>query len=702
MGNCPGCGRKTVPASFRVGGGGGGGNDSDGGCGGGGGGGGDSDGGGSDGWDSFMAAHSRKEESDEKFCETVWDISAAKDDGKVALVLMGSGWMGSIRDQLNDEPALMAQVERIVVKNMGMDFDESDMFAFILRHLPALKSLEFSCHHWGAHGFDAEFCAHGLAQLKRLESLELYEVHLIDAAAPNVAKALAALPHLKRLDIAGADRFDSDWGITSREKDEKLTLKGYAALLGAVRGRLQYLKVDFDLATNGVGSAKLIQELASAGLRELVISIGDYGASDEQIAKIEVEWAGMLRHFAASCPALVALTFDCSQIKPDTLIETIGGNAHLEELKLAFNEWSLEQFVQMLKAIYASKIVSFKQDGYLSFPGQSWWRITRLVKQFADKTGWRGFEGDLAIYNRLTSDQIERCWGTSRYRTSDVSSDETPDKIELLFEDDAPRPARGGAPAMAPARRVPPTRVGGGASVPVAARVPPGRVGVPAPARAAVLNAPTPARGLPTVPARGVGSAPGRAARPLPTLGARGAPPTPPARSGGATGLSGRAAIAAARAAPAPAPIAVPDGVAGNWKLKDKKSIKNEASALDDAVASVKSKLGDQWMLVIDWASFGEASSSREDREPGENVLQRVVAKFIANDVDEFDSDVVDALNGLCESKRVTFSCVSEHGGGERATVHASASGVTIVWSADWWGYEYRDSLVRDWVLSNC
>jgi hypothetical protein len=671
-----------------------------------------------------MAAHQRKEEDDEKFCSDVYDLRSAKEDGKVAIVLQGERWMDDIRDALkDDDPDLLAQVERIVVRNMGMKYYDNDTFALILSHMPALKHLEFACHHWGPSGFEPSFCSDGLAQLKRLESIELYELHLSDSAALNVAKAFAALPHLKRVDIAQADRFDSDWGTREEaKKAEKLTLKGYTALFDVLRGRIEFLKLHLDLATNGIGIAKHLEAMVSGGLKELDVSIGTYGASDKQEAQARAEFTALLRHFAA-CPSLTILAFDVSLVPPDTVLDAIARNPHLDKLTHEFtDEWTLDQYCKMLKIVYASKILAFKQSGYLSFKKQQWWRIARLVKQFADKKGWRGYEGDLEVYNRLSSDDIERVWASSRYRTSDVSSDETPDSRESLFEEDgklprapaaaaaattaAPAPAARMAPAARPGVSMP-ARVGGAGAPRGPTPTPPSRGATPAtpPSRGAM-----PSRGAtPTPPSRGVPSRgvtptpPSRGATPTPPARAA-ATPTPAARSGAAaaSGLSGRAAIAAARAPPPkPAPV-VDDSVSGNWKLKDKKSIKNEASVLDEAIASIKSKLGDEWAVVIDWVSFGEATSERDDREPGENVIQRVVNKFVSNDVDEFDSDVVDALNGLCATKRITFSCVRQHGDGQRVVVRASAKGVEIVWSADWYGYQYDRADLRDWTLNNC
>jgi hypothetical protein len=684
MSNCPGCGRKTVASSYRVGGsGGGGGGGGGGGDSGGGGGGGGDDGDDSDGWDSFMASSERKEEPDEKFCEGVSDLVEAKEEGKVAILLDGDGWMKRIRNKLEvDDPQLLANVERIICKNFGLTYKDKDMFTFVLRHMPALKHLEFSSHHWGPLGFDAAFCSQGLAQLKNLESIEMYEVYLCDSAAVHVAKAFAALPKLKRVDINMADRFDDDWTTwTDGDDGEPLTLKGYTAIFNAIRGRVEFLKLRLVLCDSGIGAAKQFEALASAGLKELSVSVDTFRASEEQEAQGREEFSAMLRHFC-SCPSLGILTFDFSLVPPETILEVLAANPHLVKLEYDFfDQWTIDHYCKLLKIIYANNIVSFKQSGTLPFDSQDWWRVTRLVKQFADKPGWQGYEGNLAVYNRLTKRQLMRVWGPTRYLTDNVSSDETPNACESLFEEDSkPRPA---AAAAAP------TRGAGAASAPAARNMPPGRGAAPPSGRGAAP--PGAARAGVSMPTR-MGAAPRGG---MPTPPSRGATPTPPSAA--------RVPVAPpAVRKPAPPP-ALEAPVTGNWVLKDKKSIKSEMAALEAATLSVKGKLGDEWTLAIDWPAIGEATKAKDDdREPGEYVIQRLVNRFITYDLDEFDADVVDALNGVCLTKCILFTCVEKHKNSARAKVNVSADGVEIVWSADWYGYEYRDSYVRDWTVSNC
>jgi hypothetical protein len=37
-----------------------------------------------------------------------------------------------------------------------------------------------------------------------------------------------------------------------------------------------------------------------------------------------------------------------------------------------------------------------------------------------------------------------------------------------------------------------------------------------------------------------------------------------------------------------------------------------------------------------------------------------------------------------------------------RVNVKATAAAVQIDWSEDYWGYDYADQFVTDWVLNNC
>jgi hypothetical protein len=355
---------------------------------------------------------------------------------------------------------------------MGMTYNDKDMFAFVLRHMPALKHLEFACHHWGPLGFDAAFCSQGLAQLKNLESIEMYEVYLCDSAAVHVAKAFAALPKLKRVDINMADRFDDDWTTRSDAKDaEPLTLKGYTAIFNAIRGRVEFLKLRLVLCDSGIGAAKQFEALASAGLKELSVSVDTFRASEEQEAQGREEFSAMLRHFC-SCPSLGILTFDFSLVPPETILEVLAANPHLVKLEYDFfDQWTIDHYCKLLKIIYASKIVSFKQSGICPSTRSSGGASRASSSSLPTSRAGRATRATSrsTIDSRPTTSM--RVWGSSRYLTVNVSSDETPNSRESLFEEDSkPRPA---AAAAAP------TRGAAAASAPAARSMPPGRGAAP-------------------------------------------------------------------------------------------------------------------------------------------------------------------------------------------------------------------------------
>lgn len=168
----------------------------------------------------------------------------------------------------------------------------------------------------------------------------------------------------------------------------------------------------------------------------------------------------------------------------------------------------------------------------------------------------------------------------------------------------------------------------------------------------------------------------------------------------------------AARAAPtpAPAPVAAPAAAEGGggtptygtgWTLRERKGIKDVQSELDDAIKDLQEKLGTQWTIVINWDAFADQTKNKgKDRPAGPNIITKLVGGFQQYDIPKFDDDIVDALNTLCKTTTVTFSM--KKFSGNRVQVKASASGVQIDWNEDWWGYNYADMFVANWVLNNC
>jgi hypothetical protein len=43
-----------------------------------------------------------------------------------------------------------------------------------------------------------------------------------------------------------------------------------------------------------------------------------------------------------------------------------------------------------------------------------------------------------------------------------------------------------------------------------------------------------------------------------------------------------------------------------NWKLGEKKTIKEAEDSYNDSVKAIKEKLGDHWEVEVDWGVFGE------------------------------------------------------------------------------------------------
>ncbi len=70
------------------------------------------------------------------------------------------------------------------------------------------------------------------------------------------------------------------------------------------------------------------------------------------------------------------------------------------------------------------------------------------------------------------------------------------------------------------------------------------------------------------------------------------------------------------------------------------------------------------------------------------------MCKFVDIDVDKMDQDVVEALNNLVTAKQIVVSAKKKFDSG-RCKVKATAACVEILWSADYWGYEYSDAYVR-------
>lgn len=689
LSSCPSCGKKTVGASWRVnrsGGGGGGGGDSD-------------SGGGGD--DSPPRSYSpivyEAEVDDDGDCSIYeeGDIEkmAKQHPGKIKAIRPGIGkdwdadFLGLVNKSLKAKPDLLKSVVKMrVYKEEGL-FNLSSEFARMVTCLTGIKQLDIT--------MDREFMT------------------------PEVIRAIVCLPALEELDNGFSSMNDEEalmWAdafakapMTKLKKfevctyhDSEMTVKGIAATLNSLAGKVRDLTVDLDKDPYAGNAAPAIAALYKClpPLTRLTVRISEKVASHA------------FAPLFASLPSCTALKFfDLRCYEPELLVPQISmilsaikACTSLEELLLASTrEFSADDFLRLLKIVLCHPKLHTFNSGmtfHARDDSQYWWRAVKVARQLAKKKGWKKMERIDEIWIRLDDRERSKLgMEDPSYSITDVEADEDESAIEA-FEDDepaaVPAPARALASVAGVAGRAPPGRAPAGvvapargSPAPATGRVAPGRVApvmqpaqraLPAPAGRAVL-APAPGRAVVT-------SAP--VARAVPTL----APP-----SGG-----GRAAIAAARAAvPVATPVPATVGEVGpEWKLKDKKSIKAVADDFESAIASLKSKLGDEWSMVVDWTAFGKSTAGKDDREPGENVITRVVCAFVSDDVGQFDDDVVEALNSLVTSRVVTFTCVKDHNEGGRCKVKAAASGVTITWSADYWGYSYNDAMLRDWVLNNC
>lgn len=143
----------------------------------------------------------------------------------------------------------------------------------------------------------------------------------------------------------------------------------------------------------------------------------------------------------------------------------------------------------------------------------------------------------------------------------------------------------------------------------------------------------------------------------------------------------------------------------GTFNLGEIRSIKQKQGVVDACESQIKSKLGSDWKLEIDWPSVAEhtkTSSYRKDM--GKNFVDAIVGKFASNDVAQMDDDIVEALNDLVSSKTIKI------GLGPKTDSYAISSRLQlqmgdtayIKWNGDWFSYEYGDKYMCKWVLENC
>jgi len=143
-----------------------------------------------------------------------------------------------------------------------------------------------------------------------------------------------------------------------------------------------------------------------------------------------------------------------------------------------------------------------------------------------------------------------------------------------------------------------------------------------------------------------------------------------------------------------------------NWKLGEKKNIKEALPQFEEAQKAVKDKLGAQWETDVDWGVMGELieAGSSYRSEPGKYIVGSLVSKFVENDLSKMGDDTVAALNGLVGTPaKLLFTMgkkTEKYEMNSRVTITVAKGVVTIKWNVDWVGYEFGDPYLSRFVES--
>jgi len=142
-----------------------------------------------------------------------------------------------------------------------------------------------------------------------------------------------------------------------------------------------------------------------------------------------------------------------------------------------------------------------------------------------------------------------------------------------------------------------------------------------------------------------------------------------------------------------------------NWKLGEKKAIKEALESYDEGVKTIKEKLGSHWEVDIDWGTFGELidanSSYRSD--PGKTVIGEIFTKFVENDLNKMGDDSIAALNGIVGTPAKLFFTMGKktekYELNSRCSIKLDKGQATLKWSNDWTGYAWGDSYLERTVI---
>jgi len=160
-------------------------------------------------------------------------------------------------------------------------------------------------------------------------------------------------------------------------------------------------------------------------------------------------------------------------------------------------------------------------------------------------------------------------------------------------------------------------------------------------------------------------------------------------------------ASAATPPQPAPAQAWTPaPTIPGKWSLWERKQIGEKQAVLDNAVAAIKARLGDEWSVKIDWEVIDRFTTDRGiDRPAGDNVVVKIVGAFVRIDLAKLTDEMVAATNQRSkDAKVVVFTMKSSvHRGRAFASVWRT-TGITIEFSVEAWGMAYDEDYYTQYV----
>jgi hypothetical protein len=137
-----------------------------------------------------------------------------------------------------------------------------------------------------------------------------------------------------------------------------------------------------------------------------------------------------------------------------------------------------------------------------------------------------------------------------------------------------------------------------------------------------------------------------------------------------------------------------------NWKLGEKKALKEAEPKYHEALKQLRACLGDDWQLVVDWGAIGthtEGSQWRQDA--GRYVYESFAQALVKNDLSKLDADGKDAFNKSIPIHKVTITMgpnSDTYTTSDRVTI-TYTDGITLKWKAEWFSYDHAS----DWIYNS-